>query len=129
MEAKYNPETTDSTIDIYPLLKFCCDVRSGEFFSEPNQPVTQTVCLPKLFTIDTYDKLIEYVSEMYTFGMILGDEFVIKPNGYQRIQILDTYLKSTGLIHLMCTEVLEKFVNSIHDLTLDTPFGVKIIVK
>lgn len=129
MEAKYNPETTDSTGDIYPLIEFVCSMREkGNSLTEA-ESVTQTVSFRKLCTIETYDELLQYVEEMYVNGFILGDEFVMKPSEDQNQKLIDsTFLALYGdqKIGEACG-FYEHWQNGSFEIL--TSFGVKIIIK
>lgn len=87
------------------------------------------VYLPKLSTIETYDELIKYVEEMYIHGMILGDEFVMKPTEEQSQKIIsstDITLYGDRIAGGPCG-----FYNHFQDqgFVIETSFGVKIIIK
>jgi hypothetical protein len=151
MEAKYNPETTDSTSPQYKLAiewasaeiagwyetnkellekQFLDYVVYGksEFKTSLTSEIVQTVSLPKLCTIETYDELIKYVEEMYVNGMILGDEFVMRPCDDQREKLTASiiqYLKRTGIGNAKYFRKDE--LKNISEIR--TSFGVKIIIK
>lgn len=83
------------------------------------------VYLPKLSTIETYNELIKYVEEMYVNGMILGDEFVMKPTEEQFDKIHSSYLE----LALMFPKRDGPTIKKPTVFTIYTSFGVKIIIK
>src|ERR1041384_7297009 len=115
MEATYNLDTTDSSLNFEEIYKMYLGVeflRGGDFyqnhkhntakeFREEYLKVFRSVHLPRLSTIETYDELIKYVEEMYVNGMILGDEFVMKPTDEQSDKLINsTYTSLYGDIKI-----------------------------
>lgn len=80
------------------------------------------VHLPKLSTIETYDELIKYVEELYVNGMILGDEFVMKPSIDQRRKLINSTTMSLIGSEYPSVDIMGGF-------NIQTSFGVKIIIK
>jgi hypothetical protein len=140
MEAKYNPETTDTSLNLPTFSDLINRLASRmtedgklryEFksFKCVIPPVIQTVSLPKLCTIETYDELIKYVEEMYVNGMILGDEFVMKPSEEQRLKLINsTFISLYG--HQKIGEPCGFYKHwQDQGFVIETNFGVKIIIK
>jgi hypothetical protein len=97
--------------------------------SEEYLSVVRKVNMPKQCTVETYDDLIEYVTELYMNGMILGDEFVMKPGEDQRGKLIDsTFHTLYGRTKIgEPIGFFEHFEGEV--FTIITSFGVKIIIK
>jgi hypothetical protein len=93
--------------------------------SEEYLSVVRKVNMPKLCTIETYDDLIKYVTELYMNGMILGDEFVMKPGEEQKIKLRNSFLSIGAKGNIRLLEWTQNATTPI----LHTHFGVKIIIK
>jgi len=127
MEAKYNPETTDSSDKKLQIKLLEYQKQDEEIIEHYRRKMG--VYLPKLSTIETYNGLIEYVQEMYLNGMIVGDEFVMKPSEEQRNKLIDsTYLSLYGDLKI---GEPTGFYNHYQEggFVIETFFGVKIIIK
>jgi len=123
-------KNTNTTLveDYLELHKECTDITKNYYNYVVKTQATQKlgVYLPKLSTIETYDELIKYVEEMYVHGMILGDEFVMKPTDEQRIKIENSIPKNRffpeGIMHMW--NIVDHKLKIIY-----ASFGVKIIIK
>jgi hypothetical protein len=148
MEAKYNPETTDSSLNLPTFADLITRLASKVTEEEgiwkirynrwssgnDSRAVTQTVSLPRLCTIETYDELIKYVEEMYVNGMILGDEFVMKPCEEQKEKLMySRFLILYGEIRSPLVDMRGFYTRwrtlQKESFEITTSFGVKIIIK